>query len=144
MSSMSFLPRYKRWIYFGIGWLFFGIGLLGAFLPILPTTPLMIIALWAFSKSSARFQGWLYRHPVFGPPLQRWYRFRVIPVTAKMAAIGAMSASMAYLVILTATPLPVLLITGALMLAGAWYILLKPSVVPAGHEEGHEPGNQGK
>lgn len=141
---MSFLSRDKRWLHFGIGWLFFGIGLLGAFLPILPTTPLMIIALWAFSKSSDRFQHWLYRHPVFGPPLQRWHRFRVIPVIAKMAAIGAMSARMAYLVIFTATPLPVLWITGGLMLAGAWYILLKPSVVPVGHEESREPDNQGK
>lgn len=135
MPSQSRIARYKRWIYFGIGWLFFGLGVLGAFLPVLPTTPLMIVALWAFSNSSERFRHWLYNHPVFGPPLQRWYKYRVISVTAKMAALGAMAASIAYLVFFTATPVPLLIAAGGLMSLGAGYILTKPSQVPAAREE---------
>ena len=131
MSSPYRISSYKRWIYFGIGWFFFGFGVVGAFLPILPTTPLMIIALWAFSKSSDRFHRWLYEHSVFGPPMQRWHKFRVISVAAKMAAIGSMAASITYLVVFTTIPLPVLLITGGVMLVGVWYILSKPSEVPA-------------
>lgn len=131
MSSPFWISRYKRWAYLGIGWFFFGLGLVGAFLPILPTTPLMIIALWAFSKSSDRFQHWLYNHSVFGPPIQRWHKFRVISAAAKIAAIGSMAASITYLVIFTTISLPVLLITGGVMLAGAWYILSKPSEAPA-------------
>ncbi len=126
--------RTKRWIYFAIAWLFFGLGVVGAFLPILPTTPFMIIALWAFSKSSERFQGWLYNHRIFGPPLQRWHEHRVIPAPAKMASIGAMTASLAYLILFTATPLPVLIAAAGLMAFGAWYILTKPSQVPAAEE----------
>ena len=135
MPPPSQISRYRRWAYFGIGWLFFGLGVLGAFLPVLPTTPLMIIALWAFSQSSERFQHWLYNHPVFGLPLQRWHDFRVISVSGTMASVGAMTASMAYLVFFTGTPLPVLAATGALMLVGAWYILKKPSEVPAAEEK---------
>jgi uncharacterized membrane protein YbaN (DUF454 family) len=104
---------------------------LGAFLPVLPTTPLMIIALWAFSKSSATFQHWLYTHRVFGPPLQRWHRYRVIPPRAKLAAVSAMAASLGYLTVFTAAPPVVLIATGGLMLAGAWYILSRPSKLPA-------------
>ena len=138
-ATLRMLPspssRYRRWTYFGIGWLFFGLGALGAFLPVVPTTPLMIIALWAFSQSSERFQRWLYNHPIFGPPLQRWHKFRVISLPAKMAAVGAMAASIGYLIFFTATPLPVLVATGALMLFGAFYILTKPSRVPARQEK---------
>ena len=127
--------RYSRWVYLGIGWFFFGLGVLGAFLPILPTTPLMIIALWAFSRSSERFERWLYNHRVFGPPLQRWHEHRVISARAKMASLGAMAASLGYLVFFTKTPPLVLAATGGLMLFGAWYILTKPSKVPAAQEE---------
>ncbi len=119
-----------RWIYFSLGWVFFGLGVLGAFLPVLPTTPLMILALWAFSKSSPRFHDWLYTHKIFGPPLQRWQEHRVIPVIAKIAAVGAMTASLAYLVFFTATPWLYLMLTAVLMAAGATYILTKPSRAP--------------
>jgi uncharacterized membrane protein YbaN (DUF454 family) len=67
----------------GLGWTFFGIGLVGTLLPLVPTTPFMLLALWAFSIGSERFHRWLYHHPVFGPPLQRWQRDRVIPLWAK-------------------------------------------------------------
>jgi uncharacterized membrane protein YbaN (DUF454 family) len=126
---------YRRWAYLGIGWFFFGLGVLGAFLPVLPTTPFMIIALWAFSQSSERFRDWLYNHQVFGPPLQRWHEHRVISASAKMASVGAMAASLAYLVFFTEAPVPVLAATGALMLFGAWYILTKPSAAPAAGEK---------
>lgn len=131
MPSQLPLSGYARWVYFGLGWLFFGLGVLGAFLPVLPTTPLMIVALWAFSKSSATFQRWLYTHRVFGPPLQRWHQHRVIPPTAKLAAVGSMAASLAYLAAFTAAPPALLLVTGGLMLAAAWYIVSRPSRPPA-------------
>ncbi len=131
MPSQLPIPGYARWAYFALGWLFFGLGVLGAFLPVLPTTPLMIVALWAFSRSSATFQRWLYTHRVFGPPLQLWQQYRVIPPTAKLAAVGAMAASLGYLAAFTAAPLALLIVTGGLMLAAAWYILSRPSRPPA-------------
>jgi len=95
----------------------------------------MIIALWAFSQSSEKFQHWIYNHPIFGPPLQRWHEFRVISVPAKMASVGTMAAGITFLVFFTATPSPVLVATGGLMLIGAWYILTKPSEVSTTQEK---------
>ncbi len=129
------LPAPVRLGYLCIGWTAFSMGIVGAFLPVLPTTLFMIVALWAFSKSSVRFQRWLYHHRVFGPPLQRWHEYRVIPLSAKIAALGMMTASMAYLVIFAAASWPILLATGALMAAGAGYILSKPSQVPAAQQD---------
>jgi len=119
-----------RFVYLGLGWFFFGVGILGAFLPVLPTTPFMILALWAFSKSSERLRTWLYTHRVFGPSLQRWNKHRVIPLSAKLASIGAMSVSLAYLVFFSGLAWPWLVLTAAIMAFGAGYILTKPSRAP--------------
>ena len=129
MSQPTPIIGAARLVYLGLGWLFFGLGVLGAFLPVLPTTPFMILSLWAFSNSSERLRVWLYTHRHFGPPLQRWHEHRVIPAHAKMASIGAMSVSLAYLVFFSDLTWPWLLATAALMAYGAFYILTKPSRV---------------
>lgn len=120
----------KRFVYMGLGWFFFGVGALGAFLPVLPTTPFMILALWAFTKSSERLRRWLYTHRVFGPPLQQWNEHRVIPAQAKMVALGTMSLSLAYLVIFSGLTWPWIALSAALMAFGAYFILTKPSRAP--------------
>ena len=131
MSSQPLISRTARFVYLGLGWLFFSLGVIGAFLPVLPTTPFMILALWAFSNSSEKLRAWLYNHRVFGPPLQRWTEHRVIPVSAKMASIGAMSVSFAFVAFFTDLTWPWLLATGVLMAYGAFYILTKPSRMPS-------------
>jgi uncharacterized membrane protein YbaN (DUF454 family) len=127
MPSPSSATGATRLLYLGLGWLFFGLGILGAFLPVLPTTPFMILALWAFSNSSERLRTWLYNHRVFGPPLQRWQEHGVISMRAKMASTGAMSVSLIYLVFFSTLAWPWLLATAALMGYGAYYVLTKPS-----------------
>lgn len=116
--------------YFSMGWVFFGTGVVGAFLPILPTTPFMILALWMFSKSSDRFHYWLYHHRIFGPPLQRWHKHRVIPWPAKMASVSMMTASFILMLIYSPMPWWNHVLVGLLMLYGAWFVLTKPSYAP--------------
>ncbi len=79
------------------GWLNVGLGMVGVVLPVMPTTVFLLIALWAFSKSSPRFHDWLYDHPRFGPALQDWRRERAIPLKAKVLALTMMSLSIAWL-----------------------------------------------
>jgi hypothetical protein len=117
-------------VYFSLGWFFFALGALGVLLPVLPTTPFMILALWAFSKSSERFHRWLYNHKFFGPPLQLWDRYRVIPMVAKVFSVTVMLVSFLYLLMFTDTNVWVLAAVAALMLYGAIYILSKPSRAP--------------
>lgn len=116
-----------RHAYFIVGWCFFGLGAIGAVVPGLPTVPLMLVALWAFSRSSERFHDWLYSHRVFGPPLQRWRDHGVIPVKAKVLAVSTMAASFLYMALVAAVSGPVLVLTGIVMLVGAVYILSQPS-----------------
>lgn len=109
------------------GWTMFIIGFIGAFLPVLPTTPLMILALWGFSNGSESVHNWLYTHPKFGPSLQQWDQHRVIPFKAKMTAIIMMSISATYLLLFSDAPNIVIIISLGLMLFGILYVLSKPS-----------------
>jgi len=118
-------------VYLLLGMLFFGLGAVGTVVPGLPTTVFMLLALWSFSHSSSRFHDWLYNHHLFGPPLQQWRRYRVIPRRAKMLAIIMMVTSLVYLVLFTATSVWLKWATALVMLYGAWFILTKPSQKPS-------------
>ncbi len=124
-----------RHLYFLVAWGFFGLGALGVFLPVLPTTPFMILALWAFSRSSQRFHHWLYHHPLFGPSLNRWEQYRVIPRVAKVFALTMMAASLSYLYLFVEVHWAVKGLALAVMAYGAWFILSKPSRPPPQAED---------
>ncbi|MFN2315712.1 MAG: YbaN family protein, partial [Gemmatimonadales bacterium] len=64
----GFLSR-MRVLWLLLGHVFVGVGLIGALLPVLPTTPFMILAAWSYSKGSKRFEAWLLNHATFGPPI---------------------------------------------------------------------------
>ncbi len=72
---------------FSIGILSLALGLIGIFTPLLPTTPLILLAGYCFSKSSDKFHAWLINHRVFGEIIRSWERDRAIPLKAKVFAI---------------------------------------------------------
>jgi uncharacterized membrane protein YbaN (DUF454 family) len=96
---------------------------------VLPTTPFLLISLWAFSKSSLRLERWLLEHKRFGPRLVAWRTNRVIPLAAKLAAWGSMIVSLTLMIV---TGRSIIAIVGAasVMAIGASYIASKPSTPP--------------
>lgn len=88
-----------RYLWIGLGWLFVGLGVVGIALPLLPTTPFLLLAALCFSRGSEKIHGWLINHPTLGPPIHDWQNKRAISRRTKVVA----SASM--LVLLVITPL---------------------------------------
>lgn len=69
------------------GWLAVSIGTVGIFLPILPTTPFMLLAAGCFAKSSEKFHRWLLGSPVFGSIIRDWQEQRGIRLGTKCWAM---------------------------------------------------------
>ena len=118
-----------------LGWSCVCIGAVGVVLPLLPTTPFMLIALWAFSQSSRRFHDWLYHHRLFGPPLKEWHQGRVIRPRAKIAALGLMAASLLYVLFVAQPPLWASITMAAILAGAATYVGTRPSRLAASREE---------
>jgi uncharacterized membrane protein YbaN (DUF454 family) len=78
-----------RPILIAFGLIFVGLAVLGIILPVLPTTPLLLLALACFARSSERLHGWLLSHRLFGPFLQQWQETRSMPRRAKIGAVAS-------------------------------------------------------
>lgn len=74
-------------VLFIFGWISLILGLIGAVLPLLPTTPFFILAAYLFSKSSPRVHSWLTSLPYFGDAIIDWERDRVIRPKAKYLSV---------------------------------------------------------
>lgn len=76
-----------RVFYLSFGLFFVAIGFIGIFLPVLPTTPFLILAAACFARSSVRLEKWLLSHRKFGPLLISWRERGAIPVWGKRASL---------------------------------------------------------
>ncbi len=71
-----------------------GVGMIGVIIPPVPTAGLLLVALWAFARSSRRFHDWLFYHRHVGPYLRLWVRHRAIERRAKIGALVTMVLSL--------------------------------------------------
>lgn len=69
------------------------LGVIGIFLPLLPTTPFVLLAAWCFLRSSEKAHTWIYAHPVFGKALTEWDKNRAIAPATKAVAVSTILLS---------------------------------------------------
>ncbi|ART81345.1 hypothetical protein CBP31_00770 [Oceanisphaera profunda] len=79
-----------------LGWLALVLGIIGAFLPVMPTTPFILLAAFLFSKSSPRIHYWLVNHPWFGPLIHDWQTHRGIRGPIRRRALWMMAISFGF------------------------------------------------
>ncbi|MBX9816390.1 MAG: YbaN family protein [Burkholderiaceae bacterium] len=91
------LPRWLQWLLRMLAALSLALGFLGMFLPVLPTTPFILLAAWAAARSSPRLLAWLEQHRLFGQMLRDWRRGGVVSRKAKWGATSVMSVSAVFL-----------------------------------------------
>ncbi len=109
------------------GGLFVALGVVGIFLPLLPTTPFLLLAAACFARSSPAFHDWLVEHHLLGPYIRDWQRDRSIPLPAKVTAVLMMAASLAWLALGTDAPAIAVWMTGAILSAVAAWLVSRPT-----------------
>lgn len=87
--------RSVRYALLAVGWLSVVIGVIGIFVPVLPTTPFLLLAAACFARSSKRFYRWLVEHPRLGPWIRDYLDGNGIPLKGKVYAISLMWTSIA-------------------------------------------------
>jgi uncharacterized protein len=116
-----------RIAYLIAGILLIVLALIGAVLPLVPTTIFLILAAASFARSSPRLEAWLLSHRYFGPPIRRWRERGAISPGAKAMAVGGMAAGFAAFLYGAAPAWPLAAAVGAGLAACAAYVLSRPA-----------------
>ena len=117
--------RVSRAVWLTLGLICVGLGAIGIVLPLLPTTIFLIIAAYAFARSSPRLHGWLMGHRVFGPVIKDWQARGAIRRPAKVMALISMVVIVT-LSVLMGAPRLVWIIQILVLVPVALFIVTRP------------------
>ena len=110
-----------------LGWLAIVLGTLGIVLPLLPTTPFVLLAAWCFARSSPRFHHWLLWRSPFGRYIRHWQQHRAMPPGAKGRAMLLIVITFAVSIYLV-NMLWVRIMLGVMLCALLWFMWRIPVV----------------
>ncbi|MEM1152983.1 MAG: YbaN family protein [Pseudomonadota bacterium] len=114
----------KTSLYKPLGFLFLALGVLGIALPLLPTTPFVLLAAWFFARSSERWHQRLLDSDMFGPMIRNWEQNRCVSCRSKIVAIVSMLAVGGASMIFALDSAVLRLATAALLAVGCATLLL--------------------
>lgn len=119
------LTRAARLTWLVVGLVALALGAIGIAVPLLPTTPLILLAAFCFARSSNRLHEWLVTHDIFGPLIENWRRYGAISRRAKIISVVSMAAVLAISLAL-AVPTGVIIVQLVVLGAAALFILTRP------------------
>lgn len=120
----------KKIVLLILGHLFLALGIIGAFLPILPTTPFLLLAAYFYSKSSSKIHHWMLRHKYLGPPLKDWQRNGVIGIKAKILATTMILLIISWRIPKLEVALSIKVIASIVLFAVLIFVCTRPSKAP--------------
>ena len=115
----------KRLTLILIGFISLALGALGIFVPLLPTTPFLLLSAFAFANSSERMHQWLLDHDIFGPLIDNWRQHRAISRRAKVVSILSMVAIL-MISVLMPVPTYIIVIQVFVLSTTAIFVLSRP------------------
>lgn len=124
--SVRTTSRGVRIGYLIAGFFFVALGIIGAILPLMPTTIFLILAAGCFGRSSPKLEAWLLNHPRLGPSVKAWRANGAIPRKAKIAACVGMAGGMAVFLLAARPKLWLGLLVGAIMAGCAAFVVSRP------------------
>ena len=122
--------RPRRAVFFCLGCLFVGLGAVGVILPLIPTTPFLLLAAACYARSSRRFYDWLLANRIFGPTIRHWQESGSVALRTKVVAITLLVLTLGSSVVFFVPLWPVKTLLVAI---GAWvvYFLVRLPTEPS-------------
>jgi uncharacterized membrane protein YbaN (DUF454 family) len=127
-ESVSFLVKVKKGAYFIVGTLALILGIIGAFLPVLPTTPLILLAAGCYLRSSKRFYEWLISNDKYGKTIEDYHTGRGITKNTKIRAIGLMWLMITISVYFFITSIPLIAFLYLIAISVSVYLYRQPTI----------------
>ncbi len=116
-----------RWWFVLLGHACLALGAVGLFVPLLPTTPFVLLAAFCYSRGSERLHRWLTAHPRLGRPIRDWERHGSIRPRAKWLSTVLIVASLSYPILFKDLPVAAKVVTGLVGLGVLAFIHSRPS-----------------
>lgn len=118
----------KKIVLLTLGHFFLALGIVGAFLPVLPTTPFLLLAAYCYSKSSEKIHNWLMNHKYLGPSLKDWHERGVIGIKAKWIATVMLGLIISWRIPTLNIPLAIKIFAACVLVGVLVFIWTRPSV----------------
>lgn len=125
-DNRSWFNECWRAVFLLLGFAMLSLGVIGAFLPVMPTTIFLILAAWCFGRSSPRLEAWLLGHSRFGHMLRVWRDYGAVPCRAKLMACAGMTLGYVLFWIKAQPALPLALLVAVFMTGSALYVVSRP------------------
>jgi uncharacterized membrane protein YbaN (DUF454 family) len=125
-AGHRYLPR---WLLVGVGVVSVGLGTLGIFVPLLPTTPFLLLAAACFVRSSDRLHHWLMNHRVYGPVIRGYREHRALPASSKVTILVFTWTAILSSVLILTHPMRFVLLAPAI--GATWMMIRMPTLDPA-------------
>lgn len=121
------MKKARQHLLTALGMIMLVLGIIGAVLPLLPTTPFLLAALACFSRSFPHLERWLLAHHHFGPALVNWRRSGAISTRAKLSAVSAMLGSYSIFLFTTDVSLPLQALVALVLSGCAAFVVSRPN-----------------
>ena len=119
----------KKSVYFIIGIIAFAVGFVGIFLPVLPTTPFILLAAWCFFRSSPRIYEWLISNERFGKTVMNYNQGRGITKATKIKAVVMMWLTISVSIYFTITSIHLIAFLYLIAIAVTIYLIRLPTLI---------------
>lgn len=127
-SNRAHRNSWVRRVLIVAGTIFIGLGIVGIFLPVLPTTPFLLLAAACYARSSERFYNWLLNHRWFGKYIRPYREGKGIPLKAKALSVSLIWLTILFSVIFVVHPLIVKVILIVIAMGVTIYLLSLPTL----------------
>ena len=127
-ESVSLFSKIKKGAYFIVGTIALVLGVIGAFLPVLPTTPLILLSAWCYIRSSEKFYEWLISNKRFGKTIEDYHSGLGISKNTKVKAIVMMWLMISISTYFFITSIPLSAFLFLIAISVTFYIYMQPTL----------------